>query len=414
MQVTKIEAVADRWSVARSGSAWAIGGDGALAEVAPGAMRPDHDPATLGWRGILVEGPATNLGANALNEGMVSGSPGTLPAGVAIATSGSFGSVVRSLSGPLVEDGLPAFDLRYAGTTAGSCSLEIYLYPGEVAAAGEAWTADAYVTLAGGSLAGVTTTRLCLFETTSGGGYLVEGFTTIAPAAQALRRGRQRLTRTLTSGSTARVRPVLRVSFNGAVDFTLRIGARQLWKSALGYSPTFPVPGAPAASARAADDIADADAAYWMGADVGTIVVDFTPGQTVGDTTRGIISMDDGTAQNRVDLYLAQPNLGTFLTALSGGVTQVAALSIGTATALARNTLRFSWGPAGYFASLNGAAAVWAALGVAPAGLSRVWLGKRGGALSAYLNGWLGPRVAHFPYQYTSTPAPGGFTIRDR
>lgn len=404
-------------SVVRSTSGWVWSSSGALTEVAADTMRrADYDPSSLTWRGWRIEGPATNHITNGRLEGIVDGSPGTPPTGMSV--SGPAG-LTGAMAGHGTQSGIPYMDVRVSGTPGSTGNYRIVLRSatGATAAQGETWVIRGGIRLAAGSTTNVGTITLRVNELSSGGTLLNGGGVNVSPTSGVLRTALVTGTRTMANASTANAGAdiVLGVTSGQAVDITLRICILGLWKSSFQFSPSFPPVSSLGSHTRAADDATLAITDGFSAAQ-GTVCIDFTPGQTVGDTTRGIFSVDDGTNLNRIDACMSAANLGVVLVVYSGGVLQVAALSIGTATVLTRNTLRLSWGPAGYYASLNDAAAVSASLGTAPAGLWRLKLGNRGGGalVTEYLNGWLGPRGAYFPRQYTDVAAPDGFTIRNR
>ena len=165
---------------------------------------------------------------------------------------------------------------------------------------------------------------------------------------------------------------------------------------------------------RAADSLVLTDIARWFNHAEGTFVVDFVPGQTTSLFGRGIFAVDDGTSNHFFDAFLVQGGLTVQMIGLINGSPNLPQTTIGTAVLLARNTLRLSYGPAGFVASLNGAAPVT----VAAATTSNLYvarLGRRrgGGSAGTELNGWIA-RARYYPRQYTDTPAGDGFTIRNR
>ena len=415
MSISRDYAVTDLLTVVRAGSAWSFNAAGVLTEAAANTLRQDYDPATLTYRGVLVEVAATNEATNPRYGGAILGSPGTLPTGASWTSIPA--GIACSVVGVGVEDGIPYLDVRIAGVrTAGSSWVLWFNGTTTIPAAiGEVWVNAAYVRLMAGSLKNLSVS-IYLHERTAVGDAVASSGTAIAPSADALRMQRVSHARTLTGATTAYIAPNLAfvAVLNQPVDATLRIGAHAAFRNPIVFSPSLPPVGAPGASTRAADDLTMSPIGSWFSADQGTIVIDFMPGQSAPPDERGIIAVDDGTASNMFDVRMVGGGLTVRLEAASGGVTQVAGLDAGAATLLARNTLRLSYGPAGYLVSLNGAAPVSAGLGTAPAGLSRVRLGNRAGASPFALNGWLGPRVQHYPVQYTDTPASDGFTIRNR
>lgn len=413
MPVSQSYSFADLFALTRATKGWSFNASGALTEAASGALRVDYDPATLAWRGWPVESQAVNQ-VNGGTEG--ASMPNTPPTGWAIAANSS--GMTREITAIGVEAGIPYIDLRWSGTAASTFNRDINLCGNTVvaAASGETWWAQVPLRVVGGNTTNVAVSMV-LFGRNSGGTITEQSAVTVTGSlgADALRKYTATHSRLMTVGTTAFVQPIVRFGFtNGlAADITLRVGAPQLWKAQHSFSPSLAASGAPGASTRDADDLSMIDVTRWMDAAQGTVVIDFTPGQAAAGGVRGIVSLDDGTADNRIDLYMAAASPAVSLLAVSGGVTTVAGLSVGTAAPLTRTTLRMSWGPAGWFASLDGAVPLETS-GAAPVTLSRVRLGNRGGTAMDYLNGWIGPRFEYFREQYTDTPGADGFTIRNR
>lgn len=414
MAVERTYSFADLFSLVRATKGWSFASSGVLAEAASGALRVDYDPATLAWRGWPVEAQAVNQ-VNGGTEG--ASMPNTPPTGWAIAANSS--GMTREITAIGTEAGIPYLDLRWSGTAGSTFNRDVNLCGNTVVAAlsGETWWAQAPMRVVGGSTTNVAVSVVMLGRN-SGGTISEQSAVTVTGSlgADALRKYAATHSRLMNVGTTAYVQPIVRFGFtNGlASDITLRIGAPQLWKSICAFSPSLAASGAPGASTRDADDLTLIDISRWYSGAGGTFVIDFMPGQAASDGVRGILSIDDGTADNRIDLYMAAASPAVSLLAVAGGVTSVPGLSVGTAAALTRSTLRMSWGPAGWFASLDGAAPLETTIGALPLNLSRVRLGNRGGTATDYLNGWIGPRLAYYPTQYTDTPAADGFTIRTR
>lgn len=403
MPKTTFRTATELLTCVRANSGWRVGATGALEEVAADGMRGDYNPATLVYRGVRVESLATNLVEYPRATGYTLGQVGS---GGAAPTGWTMNNTATILGGG-TSGARPYLDVRLQAS--GSFTHTIVYLTTTPVSPGEIITYGAYVQLRAGSLANLALQSSIQFRT-SGNANISFATTAFSPTSADIETQFYSDTQTAPA-TTANAVGRIRYTIAAGADATLRISLPQMWKSSIAYSPTMPTTNG--TSTRNADELTFANPTEWMDGKQGTFVIDFMPGQTAGDAQRGIISIDDGTAQNRVDLYLAQAALGVFLTAVAGNVVQVAALSAGTSTVLARNTLRFSWGPAGYYVSLNGAPAVSASLGTAPAGLSRVRVGNRGGSHTTYLNGWVGPRIAYYRRQYTDVAAADGRTIRD-
>jgi len=408
MPIERAFSFAELLSLARAGSAWRFDASGVLAEVAANLPRLDHNPATLQPRGLLLEEAATNVVLDPRREGAVAGSSGTAPpAWGFVDTTGAFG-LTRTISLG-VEDGLPFVDFRWTGTATSSGNLQHFtLSPDQAASVGQTWTYAPYCVVFGPALP--SNPRARLIELPS----FAATETAFAAGAVGLRLSRRAVTRTLTDAAASAVRVNIWVSVSSGVtyDFTVRVAAPQLWQSALQFSPSFPPAGTPGASTRAADDFAFLDLGAFYNAAGGTFVMDWTPGQATSPGNRGLLMLDDGTANNRLRLFMTAASTAPRLQVTSDGVNVVPGTSAGAVTALARSTLRFSYGPAGYLLSVDGGAPV-AVAGALPLNVSRCILGRSAPA-SEYLNGWLGPRLDYFPVQYTDTPAADGLTIRSR
>jgi hypothetical protein len=410
MPIERAYAFTDLFSLVRAGSAWRFDAAGTLTEVAANQPRVDYDPATLAARGLLLEEGATNRLLNARQEGAAAGSPGTVPSGSGFISATATYNLTRSMTVG-VESGLPYVEYRWVGTANATNDLLFNLQsPDAAAASGQAWTLAVHCVLAGAALPTSATLRLSeanasVFSATD---------VSIPLGAAPLRQARRTVTRTFTDGSTNGARPVIlvRVTNGVAYDFTIRMAAPQLWQSALAFSPSFPPAGTPGASVRAADDLAVLDLGTWFSLAAGTFVIDWTPAQDTSPANRGLIMLDDGTANNRMQVFMQPGGTAPRLFVRSGGVVSIAGLSSLAVPAPTRRTLRFSYGPAGYFLSVDGSSPV-TLPGALPLELNRCLLGANLPG-SEYLNGWLGPRLTYYPVQYTDVAAEDGFTIRTR
>lgn len=413
MAVTNTYDRADLFALTRATKGWRFDPVGTLADVAAGEVRIDYDPATLAWRGWLIEQAVTNQVTNPLFEGGVAGAPGTMPTGMSVVLVAGISSQVVAIA---ADDGIASLALRLSGTPSATGFCRIVLRPstGAGAVAGETWTVAAAVSLVAGALTNISSTRLRVLDY-SGAGALLNGSTqTFTPIASSLRTAILSTTRVLASGTTANVGAdvAVGVTSGAPIDVTLRIGMPQLVKEPLAFSPSFPPAGAPAAFTRNADDLSLTTISRWLDPAKGTFCIDFMPGQTTAPADRGLLLLDDGTTDNRIRLRMLAASTNVRLSVDGAGAPIVATLDTTSGAALTRHTVRFSYGPAGYVLSVNGAAPVTAS-GAVPDGLARALLG-RSLTSSEYLNGWLGPRFDYFPQQYTDTAAADGFTIRNR
>lgn len=405
MAVTQAYSFADLFAFTRATAGWSFDAAGALAETAAGSVRADYDPATLAFRGLLIEGEAANSIINPRCEGAAA--PSTKPTGW-----GFIGgpSLTATYSAPIIEAGVPCVDITISGTTSNSNGVQIVFNVagtnGPNAAVGEQWTGSAYIRLLSGSLPGAPSINLAEYASTV---YQAGSFSPITVDG-VLRR--QNGSRILTDPDTTTVQFGLQwaVASGVAVNFTVRVGAPQFEKQPSATSPILPAPGTPGASTRNADGLSMTSIARWFNPVAGTFVMDFMPGQAAAPADRDLLMIDDGTAANRLRLRMLPGDTTVRLGVTNGGVGS-AALNAASGAALVRHTARFSYGPAGHFLSVNGAAPVSHTAAV-PGGLTRVLVGNSGGA--NYLNGWIGPRLDYFPTQYTDTVAADGFTIRTR
>jgi hypothetical protein len=405
-------AATDLLAVTRASLGWSWAADGTLAQAAAGAPRQDYDPATGAYRGLLIEAAAHNW-INGGVENAAGGSPGTLPTGWS--WSSSTPGVTRTLSNIGAEDGFPCFDQRITGTPSSTYSRDINLASASAVAAvsGEDWWAQVPIRIIAGSTTNIAVSLLLVGR--NSGGSITETTTVVITSllsAASLRAAMQIAARTMNVGTTAYVQPFVRFAFTSGqpVEITLRIGAPQLWKSALAFSPALAPVGSPGAYTRAADTVAMAELPRWFNPRSGTFAIDFMPRDAAGVADRDILMLDNGTSAERVRLRMLPGDTSLRLAATVGGV-GVATLNQASGAVLTRHTARFSYGPAGYFLSVNGAAPVSAAA-ACPAGMERVLLGNSGGA--NHFNGWFGPRIAYWPEQFTDVAGRDGFTIRTR
>jgi hypothetical protein len=309
---------------------------GVLSSAAIDAARFDYNPSTLAARGLLVEGQATNLmlrsGAmdNAIWEGFNNGAgtdartanSGTAPDGTNTAT---LCAIDRALAGEWAQ----AFRQLFTGTAAtyaGSVWLKAY-------AGGDVGKVIALGMGDGANIQGVVNITL----TADWVRYSTTGLMTASASCD------------FVGGYFDTGSYPTATSSTDAVNF-LAWGAQvELGSYATSYIPTV------AATVTRSADIATmtgTNFSDWYDAATGTFVVDFdVPSIAAG--TRGVISADNNTADERIELYNSTADPKTII--VDGGATQ-ADLDGGTLVANTAAKLGLSYAANDAAACLNGGA----------------------------------------------------------
>lgn len=216
------------------------------------APRWAYDRTTSLLRGMHNEPAATNGIRNASALGAVPGSPGTPPTFWGLSTAAN--GVTRTIVGSGTEDGIPYFDVQFAGTP--SANTSFFLTPeGNTIAAlvGQTWTASCFARLVAGSLA--NTVHTFRVSEVNAGGTAVAASATVpaaAPTAAPLRTQQLTVTRLFTDATTAwaNCNYIIATTSGLAVDLTLRFAAPQVVQA---NAQTSPILSTAAAVTRAAD-----------------------------------------------------------------------------------------------------------------------------------------------------------------
>jgi len=333
------------------------GGAGGTRVTSVGALasattpRITYTPGTLAALGLLTEEQRTNSIRNNTMVGAVAGTPGTLPTNWG--TTGN-GGLSREVVGTGTEDGIEYIDLRFFGTVASVANPEMLVTfdaaTTQAAASGQSWTTAIYTKIVGGSLSGVSvgenfilcyTAALALSEASSG---------TFTYGTAALISSRQTHTRTLSTGTTAYIQNRLDVNLvaGAAVDVTIRIGLPQL---ELGAFASSVIRTSGAQVTRTADSTTFTSSNFTgiHSATAGTLYAEFNLLAVTG--TRPIISLDDGTANERIELYASGTSLK--FRVIDGGVTQCD-ITIGTIAANTFYKAAVAWSANDFTGCLSG------------------------------------------------------------
>lgn len=269
--------------------------------VAPSnGARFDHDPASLVFRGLLVEESRTNSLRNNTMVGAVAGvlgSGGALPTNWGFA-GGSTAGLTATVVGVGQESGIDYLDLRLNGTTNATSAVLFYESSSAiVATASQVWTASQMVRLMAGSLTNVTNMGMQLVVI--GGSGTTNALRTATSAA--LRNQRHETTVTTGAGTT-NVRMGLLLDFvnTAAVDVTLRIGLPQL---ELGGFATSMIKTSTAAAVRAADVYqAPLASLYWLREQEGTLLSEFLTMAGGAAAAKTVFCISDGSSANRLHI----------------------------------------------------------------------------------------------------------------
>jgi hypothetical protein len=252
VRVRGYDAAPSRPNLTRASIATYTDCNGYLATAAIDEARYQYDPVTLAPLGALIEAADTNYSTNPRGEG---GTPGVIGAGGVLPTGWTVivpAGVTCQYIGPAIEDGIPAHDLRFFGSSAtGSIQLSDW--------GATAWRIDcdaydnafnsANLRLVGGTLNNIAGPVVNLNNYYAGPG---TNSSFAYPVTSAPLRT-QRMTLSSTGGSGGSSVCFAPQFFPlGAIDFTVRVAVPQLSKTGHG-SIILPPVGSPGASSRAAD-----------------------------------------------------------------------------------------------------------------------------------------------------------------
>jgi hypothetical protein len=217
-----------------------ITGGGALTPGTPGVPGVLPAGATLTRASTAWYWEGSNYIRNPTAIGAIAGSPGGLATNWS--SNGSYGTLVRTIVGTGVEDGIPYLEVRFAGTStpAGSYGVSFDLNNQIASAVGQTWVVGAYVRLVAGSLANITSIITRIYGRLVGGSASPDVVsTTIVPTSAPLRTQFSTASRTITDPTTAFVQPAVVFSFadNLPVDFTLRLGLPTLTTTSKPFVP---------------------------------------------------------------------------------------------------------------------------------------------------------------------------------
>jgi hypothetical protein len=159
-------------------------------------------------------------------EGVVAGTPGTLPTNWHVQNYGNTSEVVGS---GVTDDGIEYVDIKFAGTPSNHPYVDVETATQIATLSGERWTFSSYVALVAGDMTNVSGVRFSTNSYNSSGSYVAyNGDITITPTSALVR---HEFPRTTTGGATvAYVKPKLNIMWDGsgAIDITIRIGNPQM------------------------------------------------------------------------------------------------------------------------------------------------------------------------------------------
>ena len=340
----------------------------------------DHNPTTGESLGLLIEEQRTNSIRNNTMVGAVAGTPGTLPTNW---TSSVGSGILLNVIGTGTESDITYIDAQFVGTStaSGQVSLRFEGTATMPASAATVYTGSCYVRTVAGSTANVNNVIQQLVARNSGGSNIGEQTTSMTSSlsASSIRINRQANTFT-TPALTTSIQHDVRIDFSNAVaiNITLRIGLPQLEQGAFVTSPILTSTAAATRSASLADLISSA-----IANNIRSFYVEFSS-PAVG--TRGAVSLNDNTANERADLLTSGTD--PRLVVHDGGAEQ-ANINGGTIAAGARIRIAVRINTNNFAISVNGGAVTTDTSGALPT-VDRLMLGRT--QAGEYLNG----RIARF------------------
>jgi hypothetical protein len=312
-------------------------------------------------------------------QGAVVGIPGTLPTFWNVSGAVGLSTEIPQVG---VSQGINNVDIRLFGITSGGFANIRIEQPGPVPASnGQTWTQTLYLAIVGGTTQNISSINSRVGQWSASSAFLGDLVTTPANLIGIVGSELIRMPETsgtISNASVATLSSYLQVNYSSgvAIDVTLRIGMPQLEQ---GAGATSVIPGANAAVTRNADfaDLIDAAIAN----NIRTLYLEFRS-PAVG--TRGVVSLNDNTANERVSLITSGTD--PRLVVVDGGVEQ-ANINGGTITAGTRTRVAVRIGANDFAMSVNGGAVATDSTGSLPT-VNRLMLGR------SQAGEWLNGRLA--------------------
>jgi hypothetical protein len=289
---------------------------------------------------LLFQGQRTNSVPNPRCEGVVAGTPGTMPTGWFFVVNPAPTVTIAAQT----RNGIAGMLLTLSGTAIASASFQTSFhttYP--AASVGQAWTGSFFYQVDSVSGFGATPfVQVRVEERTNAGVQLAASATNANVPPNTF--GRLLHTRTLNNALTEAVRLVLGTSpatVGDACALTMWIGWPQLELGAFASTPILPATGTPAASTRGADLVSTTLASRGIGGNgactvIGTAMI---PQNAPSGEDQMIVQIDDGTDNNRFRIR----NLAGGATIVAGDVNAGSATDATSAGSMTAGTL-FRWG----------------------------------------------------------------------
>ena len=271
---------------------------GTLQTATANTPRFDYAPGTHTAKGILIEESRKNSLRNSTMQGVVAGTPGTLPTYWGPGGSG-IGTLTQQIIGTGTENGMTYVDIRISGTTSTATYLLYMDNTAYIAAtSGQVWTSSVYSKLVAGTTNNVSM-RFDIYERNSGGSSIINSQTALSTTGTLTR---TTLTRTLNNASTAYVIADIGFYFTVGqpVDITIRIAAPQLEQGAF---PTSFIPTTNASLTRTIESLT-IPTGGWFDSGNGTVFTQASLPYLGGTAYPGIMGLDDGSSNNAIEFLI--------------------------------------------------------------------------------------------------------------
>jgi hypothetical protein len=283
---------------------------------------------------------------------------------------------------------MPFFEIRLAGTPAGSGGYQVFFENGTgiPGVKDETFTNSVFVRLSAGSMTGVSNIRLALYEYNSSSTYLTGGTADIA-VTDALPSVPQAYTRKLTDAATVYVMP--RLQFNlvlsVAVDMTFRVYMPQCEKAAKASSR---IATSGSSVTRAKDNPYTTDLS-WFNPNEGTLFV--SASTDAADNTCVMAEFNDNSWNNRISSgIIFVGSLLVYNVILTGGVTQDYGIVDRASTTDAEHRVARSWKTNQLFLARNGVSGTSVTTASIPTGITHLKFGDAASGAPDYtINGTL-------------------------